>query len=187
MISTGFVVLLAVCVYAWQKPKLYLDKKTQLNRCLTLEAVDEVVILQLLRAALLSGVALPRALEAVGSCLNHNGTVNEKDIALATQLQIVANNLLLGASWQLAWQQNDKTGTTIAKVLEPAWQDGVNAEPLLAYAADAIMRKRKRELAVKAQKIGVKLGLPLAICFLPAFICISVFPLLLALAEKIFA
>ena len=129
---------------------------------------DAALLLHLLRAALRSGVPVPRALEAVGE------SSGLPELSRASRL------LLLGAGWDEAWEGVEGATALAGRALEPAWCDGTDPVPLLERAAAAWYVRRDRRLREAAARLGVRLVLPLGVCFLPAFMLVSVAPVLLA-------
>lgn len=129
--------------------------------------VDSAVVLDLVRAALRSGVDVVGAVEAVGAALPGDQG--------APYLR-AARALRLGAGWEVAWPVRPET----ADALAPAWTDGVDPEPLLVHAATAIRRTRQAKAREAAARLGVRLVLPLGLCLLPAFVLLGLVPVLLA-------
>ncbi len=127
---------------------------------------DPVLLLDLVAAALGTGVAIPRAVESVGRVWG------------SPELARVGRLLLLGAAWEEAWEGVPRSA--IARVLEPAWRDGANPLPLLERARAAALATRDRRAREAAGRLGVRLVLPLGLCHLPAFIAIGVVPVLLS-------
>ncbi|WP_156251529.1 type II secretion system F family protein [Pseudactinotalea terrae] len=133
----------------------------------TSDPVDGAVVLDLVRAALSSGIDVVGAIEAVGGALEpQQGAVYLR----------AARALRLGASWSAAWPVRSE----VPDALEPAWVDGVDPEPLLAHAAATIRRTRQATAREAAARLGVRLVLPLGLCLLPAFVLLGLVPVLLA-------
>lgn len=59
-----------------------------------------------------------------------------------------------------------------------AERDGVPLEPLLRRAADEARRKRRIQAETAARRLPVLMLFPLVMCVLPAFVLLSVVPLL---------
>jgi len=127
---------------------------------------DPVLLLELVAAALRTGASIPRALIAVGE-------VGDAPSALRA-----GRLLLLGAGWDEAWEGSPDA--VLVRALEPAWCDGANPLPLLERAAASIHARRDRRAREAAGRLGVRLVLPLGLCYLPAFIAIGVVPVLLS-------
>ncbi|WP_420113900.1 secretion system protein [Pseudactinotalea sp.] len=129
--------------------------------------VDDAVVLDLVRAALTSGVDVVGAVTAVGTAL--------PETQGAPYLR-AAKALRLGSAWDVAWSDR----SVVSDALEPAWADGVDPEPLLRHAAAAIRRTRQARAREAAARLGVRLVLPLGLCLLPAFVLLGLVPVLLA-------
>lgn len=144
-------------------------------------ALDQVrVAVPLLRAALASGADLPRALETVGGALG------------AVALESAGRRLRAGGVpvWQEAasiWAGADAAWEPVAAALEPAWTSGAAPDPALAAAGEALARRARRDHAVGAAEIGVRVALPLTLCQLPAFVAVGVLPVLIAAVGPIAA
>ncbi|MGY4645406.1 type II secretion system F family protein [Cellulomonas sp. URHB0016] len=136
--------------------------------------VDVVLVLELVGSAVATGVALPRALGAVGSAVG--GTLGE-------ELAHVAAALVLGASWSTAWAGRSGELRLVADALQPAWTSGSAPGPALRACAEAVRRDRRGRVREAAGSLGVRLVLPLGVCFLPAFVLLGIVPVVLSLAR----
>ncbi|WP_029289776.1 type II secretion system F family protein, partial [Cellulomonas sp. HZM] len=136
--------------------------------------VDEVLLLDVLDAALSSGAPVPRALQVVGACVG-----GDDGAALAR----AAGALVLGASWDRAWAGSTSACAALADALEPAWTSGVSPGPLLRAEADRLRRERRTAARAAAATLGVRLVLPLGLCFLPAFVLLGLVPMVVSLAS----
>ncbi|HZK04632.1 MAG TPA: type II secretion system F family protein [Actinomycetaceae bacterium] len=136
----------------------------------TVARPDVTVVLALVRAAIRSGVAIPRALQAAGDALESPG------------LRRAGTLLLLGAPWDEAWGGTapGSAEEIVARALEPAWTDGADPIPLLERAAASWQSRRDRRAREAAARLGVRLVLPLGTCYLPAFVLVGVIPIVLA-------
>jgi pilus assembly protein TadC len=139
---------------------------------------DVVLVLDLLDVAIASGVALPRALAVVGRAL---GGVRGGALAGAGAA------LLLGASWGTAWANAPAELRDVAETLAPSWTAGSAPGPALRAAAEQRRRARRAHLRSAAGALGVRLVVPLGLCFLPAFLLLGLVPMALGLARGLFA
>lgn len=137
--------------------------------------LDGPLVLDLVAAALHTGVSIPRALAAVGV------------VCGAPRLERTGALLLLGADWEEVWGEDREwhdgspvPHAALAQALEPAWCDGANPVPLLARATATLQARRDRAAREAAGRLGVRLVLPLGLCHLPAFVLIGVVPVLLS-------
>jgi tight adherence protein B len=156
-----------------------------------------LVAVHLLAAALDAGLTLPAALVAAGQF--GDGPV-ERCFA------VVGRQLMFGQPWDQAWA--DRGGPDVApssaggvrrrprsaggrdeellaacrRALTLAWDSGVAATPLLKGMIARWRRRAKRDGAVAAARLGVTLMLPLGLCYLPAFVCVGLVPVVVSLA-----
>lgn len=137
-------------------------------------SVDVVLVLELVDAAVATGVALPRALVAVGSAIGG---------ARGEALRRAGSALVLGASWSTAWSGAGDALPVVADALEAAWVTGSAPGPALRACADAVRRERRGRVREAAGSLGVRLVLPLGVCFLPAFVLLGIVPVVLSFAR----
>ena len=133
---------------------------------------DTAVVLDLVDAACATGLAVPGALAAVGQAIGgRHGQV----------LTQAAGALALGAPWTEAWP-DEHAFVTLGDALRPTWDDGVPASGALRAAAATVRRRRGAAAVVAAEKLGVRLVLPLGLCYLPAFVLVGLLPVLISVA-----
>ncbi len=137
-------------------------------------AVEGVLLLDLLDAAVASGASVPRALNAVGRAAG--GEAGDALVAAGTAL-------MLGASWQAAWAGAPEGALDVRDCLEDAWQTGSAPGPSLRVRAATVRRERRRRARTAGAALGVHLVLPLGLCFLPAFALLGLAPLVLGLGS----
>ncbi|MBD8044541.1 type II secretion system F family protein [Arthrobacter sp. Sa2BUA2] len=148
---------------------------------------DPALMLDLVAAILVSGRPLPVAL-----CILSESV----DPHLARMLVSVVTALELGSDWPDAWAlvrgsspgalrkeapQIGAAADTLRSALAFAASSGAPSAAVLHAQAEQIRRSRAREAERRAAALGIHLVLPLGLCALPAFICLTVVPLLLAL------
>lgn len=141
--------------------------------------VDEALGLDLARAALVAGATVPGTLAALGEVLDDEGLV------------VVSRALLLGADWPEAWEAASEVGgeqrhegwagpeSQLASCLRVAWEEGASPVPLLERAASAVREGRAAAAQEAAERLAVRLVLPLGLCHLPAFVLLGVVPVVL--------
>jgi len=113
---------------------------------------------------------------------------------LGAVLRRVVTALELGALWEQAWDLADKHVTPSGRGLAPATalrdalafaaSSGAPSAQVLHAQAAQLRRRRAREAERRAAALGIHLVLPLGLCALPAFLCFTVVPLLLALLPE---
>lgn len=138
------------------------------------QEVELAVVLDLLDAACTSGAGVPGALVAVGDAIGgRRGPL----------LRRAGAALLLGAPWQDAWDGCLPGDRRVPAALRAAWEDGVPPGHALRGAAEAARRERHARAAEAAGRLGVRLVLPLGLCYLPAFLAVGLVPVLLSMAD----
>ena len=131
--------------------------------------VDEALVLDLAAAALACGASLPGALRALGEALD------EEELAVAGRA------LLLGADWEEAWDAPDDEAwrerrSRLEGCLRPGWEDGASPAPLLEGTAASLRAGRRAADEEAAERLAVRLVLPLGLCHLPAFVVLGIAP-----------
>lgn len=142
-------------------------------------SVDEVAVagaMDLLALALEGGAGLVEALEAV--------TV-ELGGALGKHLAVISAAMRWGMDEDKAWASLPAAWDPAARALSMAALSGVPPAGLLVQAAADLRRAEEQRLEVAASRLGVLLVLPLGLAFLPAFVLMTVVPVVLALASQV--
>lgn len=136
------------------------------------EVPDPAVVLDLVDVALAAGASIPDALHGLGAAL--------APAQGAEDLTAAGTALRLGASWAEAWAGSARLLEPLVTALEPAWVDGADPGPLVRRAAAGVRARRHRAAREAAERLGARLVLPLGLCFLPAFVLLSLVPVLLS-------
>jgi len=74
---------------------------------------------------------------------------------------------------------------TIARILARSSVSGVPAAAAMSAEAATLRRRRRAEADAALARIGVWAVAPLAVCFLPAFVCLGIVPLAASVAPRI--
>ncbi|MBF4994113.1 type II secretion system F family protein [Arthrobacter gandavensis] len=117
------------------------------------------------------------------------------DPPLGVVLRRVVTALELGAGWEQAWELGTRVDGREAREAAPAAailrdalafaaSSGAPSAEVLHAQASQIRRRRARDAERRAAALGIQLVLPLGLCSLPAFLCVTVVPLLLALLPE---
>lgn len=136
---------------------------------------DAAMLLELIGAMLEAGSGLGRALALVAE-------LAEPEIR--GPLRPVVAALAIGADWDTAWRSADVRAPGLLAVRDAlgfAALTGAPSSAILYAQAARIRRERFRDAEKQAAALGVKLVVPLGLCSLPAFICLGVVPVLLAM------
>jgi tight adherence protein B len=163
-VGTGLVLLVAGRVWS--------DRLVAVARGTDQPGVDVQVVLELVAAALRAGAGVPRALEATGVA------VGGPDGAVLTR---AAHALVLGAAWDRAWAHAPPVLGPMVRALRGAWLDGAAPGEALRAAGEEVRHARRSSARTAAARLGVRLVLPLGVCYLPAFVLVGLVPVLLAL------
>jgi pilus assembly protein TadC len=131
----------------------------------------------LLAVCLAAGVPVGAAVAAVGAALPP---------PLGEHLTRVAALLRLGAEPRRAWAEAPAELAPLGRVLVRTGESGAAAVPALrALAADGRAAARSAAEA-DVRRAGVWVLAPLGLCFLPAFVCLGVVPMVLGIAGDVF-
>lgn len=95
-----------------------------------------------------------------------------------------ADLLALGADGQTAWRcdDGDESFAELAALARRASRAGSSLADGVADLATATRRRAADAAVEAAEKAGVKLSGPLGLCFLPAFVCLGIVPVVIGLA-----
>lgn len=159
--------------------------------------VDLAVVLELLAVALRAGTSLPRALRVTGDAVA--GPDGDRLARAGAALE-------LGASWEEAWRAPLTTSTSrgprgmfrrgeekeaeravvlVRDCLRAAWVDGAAPGPLLRAAEERLAHDDAAAAHVAAERLGVRLVVPLGVCLLPAFVLMGLVPIVVALGGEV--
>ncbi|HEY6745481.1 MAG TPA: type II secretion system F family protein [Mycobacteriales bacterium] len=134
--------------------------------------------LDLLSVCLQAGMPLVAALETVADALPG---------PFSDDLRVVAGLQRLGAAPAAAWADlaTDQDLAPVARAVGRSAESGGR----LAAAFDRLAAERRSALAAsglaRARTAGVVAMAPLGLCFLPAFICLGIVPIVLSLATEV--
>jgi pilus assembly protein TadC len=133
------------------------------------------MLLELIGATLEAGAGLGRALALVAELAAPE---------IRGPLRPVVAALAIGADWDTAWGSSDVRSPELLALRDAlgfAALTGAPSSAILYAQAARLRRERFRTAEKQAAALGVKLVVPLGLCSLPAFICLGVLPVLLAL------
>ena len=132
------------------------------------------LLLELLGACLDAGLSIPWALRLVAGIAAPE---------IGNGLSRVVAGLQIGASWQHSWDgvRHIEPVAQLHAALSFAALTGAPAAPLLYAEADQRRRQFHRDAEKRAAALGVRLVVPLGLCSLPAFICLGIVPVVVAM------
>jgi hypothetical protein len=139
---------------------------------------DTAMMLELVAAMLDAGSGIGRSLELVA------GSASSE---YSRSFRPVVSALAIGADWETAWRSSEVRLPEILELRDAlgfAALTGAPSSAILYAQAARLRRERFRAAEKRAASLGVKLVIPLGLCSLPAFICLGVVPVLLALVPS---
>lgn len=132
----------------------------------------------LLAACLRAGLPVPTAITAVADGLPPN---------VAKALRSSADLLGLGADPDKAWlpAANCPDTAALARGARRTAQSGTALADLVTDLAATIRTNAADQAEATAQRAGVLITMPLGLCFLPAFVCLGIAPIIAGLARQL--
>ncbi|WP_330185559.1 type II secretion system F family protein [Nocardia sp. NBC_01503] len=126
-----------------------------------------------LPAATAAGAVAPGAGEPLGSALRR-----------------VADLLALGADPVTAWEQAtagcaDDAVAALARMARRSARSGAGLATAVRELAEQRRGAVEDAAAARAERAGVLIGGPLGLCFLPAFVCLGIVPVVIGLAGRV--
>ncbi len=135
--------------------------------------------LDLLAAVLRSGQPLSAALDHVGEVV---------DRPLGHDLQQVAALLRLGATPEQAWHEltADPVLAPVARAAVRSADSGIRLSRGFEQVASDVRAEIVQASNVKAHRAGVWAMAPLGLCFLPAFVCLGIIPVVVGVGRQVY-
>lgn len=141
--------------------------------------------------------ATASAFDVLAVCLSAGLTVPEAATATASFappavrdiVQRAADMLRLGANPDVAWQcpeQASAGGEALARLARRSASSGSALAAGVAELAEQERQDVTHAAMAAAERAGVLIAGPLGLCFLPAFVCLGVVPVVAGLAGDIF-
>jgi hypothetical protein len=131
----------------------------------------------LLGVCLAAGMPVAGALGAVGEAVPG---------PLGAQLRTVAALYRLGAEPRRAWADVPGDLAGLGRVLVRAGESGAAVVPALWTLAADCRSAARADAEAAVRRAGVWVLAPLGACFLPAFVCLGVAPMVLGIARDVF-
>jgi len=127
---------------------------------------------QILAALIMTGLNLLIALEVVAPLLN-----SELKRRTTRTIELLKVGSSPANAWQ-EWKEDPVTRDWVGGLIR-AQERGRPLANLLRVSAASLVDQRARKAQMQVSKLGVKLSLPIGICFLPAFIFGAIVPIVL--------
>ncbi|MEV7908089.1 type II secretion system F family protein [Streptomyces anulatus] len=147
-------------------------------------------ILRLAFSAIIAtaGVA---ATSAVAAGTAHAGAVDVTVEAIGgpigDRLAWVSGQLRLGATPEDAWQAlaAERPLAPLARTMSRAALSGAPVADVLTRLSDDSRQAARAASSAAARRVGVQAVAPLGLCFLPAFVCLGIIPVVASLAGDV--
>ena len=137
--------------------------------------------LDVFAVCLSAGMAVPAAAAA---------TADVAPPALGAVLRRAADLLMLGADPDTAWQvpdgDVDQGCVALARLARRSASSGSALAAGVAQLAEQSRQDVTHSATAAAERAGVLIAGPLGLCFLPAFVCLGIVPVVAGLAGEIF-
>lgn len=145
-----------------------------------------IVHAELLGSCLDSGLAMAAALRAVGDVL-HGRAWPDGGAELLTILESVAAMLALGADADTAWRIADADDdlAPLAAAARRSATGGTTLADAVREHGRQLREEARQEAARSAGRAGVLMTAPLGVCFLPAFLCLGLAPVVIGLLARL--
>ena len=150
------------------------------------------------RAAAADPLAAASALDVLAVCLSAGMAVSAAAAATAPSappelgalLQRAADLLRLGADPETAWSVDaapvDHHCEALARLARRSALSGSALAGAVAELAERSRQDAAHAAAAASERAGVLIAGPLGLCFLPAFVCVGVVPVVAGLAADVF-
>jgi pilus assembly protein TadC len=144
-------------------------------------------VLDLIACSLSAGAPPERAIAGVADAVEQFGS--PEHWAVVQPLQRVGRLLQLGTDPVQAWTALDAVAGygTVAAAGRRCASSGARLAAALSAAAVECRATQRSQAVARAERVGVLSLLPLGLCFLPAFVCIGVAPVVAGIAGDVLA
>lgn len=134
--------------------------------------------LDVMAACLRAGLPVAAAATAAAGCAPDR---------LAESLRRSADLLALGAEPADAWQQPgaDDATQSLARLARRSARSGSSLATEIAELADHLRETAVEAAVARAERASVLIAGPLGLCFLPAFVCLGIVPVVIGLARHV--
>jgi len=140
-------------------------------------AQDLPVACDLLAVCLAAGTPVGAAVAAVGESVA--GPLGDRLVATGALYR-------LGAAPRRAWSGVPPPVDSLARTVVRAGESGSAVVPALQRLAADLRSSERNRTEAAVRRAGVWVLAPLGLCFLPAFLCLGVVPLVLGIAADVF-
>jgi pilus assembly protein TadC len=179
-VSLAWALLVAPSPYLWLsrvRPQS-VDVPPASRRTARLDQLGLAASYDLLAVSLRAGLPTPVAMRAVARSAPE---------PLAGSLVKAASSLALGAGPQTAWEEAAALPVTapLARMAMRSARSGTALAEALVELASGVRAEALDQATAEASRAAVLLAGPLGLCFLPAFFCLGVIPVIVGLGSGV--
>jgi pilus assembly protein TadC len=164
---------------------LLVRRLTRLEQHRPVEPRAVAFVLELLAAALTTGAPVDSAIAGVAGAVDEQGALALRQAA--QPVGRVGRLLRLGAEPTTAWSGLDSVPGMwqVAAAGRRCAHSGARLAAMLVDLAGDLRVQHRAKAVARAERTGVWALLPLGCCFLPAFVCLGVLPVMLGVAGQV--
>jgi pilus assembly protein TadC len=164
---------------------LLVRRLTRLGQHRPVEPRAVAFVLELLAAALATGAPVDSAIAGVAGAVDEQGAPALRQAA--QPVGRVGRLLRLGAEPTAAWSGLDSVRGMwqVAAAGRRCAYSGARLAAMLVDVAGDLRVQHRAKAVARAERTGVWALLPLGCCFLPAFVCLGVLPVMLGVAGQV--
>lgn len=150
------------------------------------EARSVAFVVDLLAGVLAAGSPPELAIERVAAAVTQHGSGSMRHAV--EPLARVGRLLRLGSEPAAAWASLHQVPGygSVADSGRRCAASGARLASALTAVAEDLRARHQAEALARAERVGVWSLLPLGLCFLPAFVCLGVIPVILGVAGEVF-
>lgn len=139
--------------------------------------------IQLFAATLRAGRAVATAVDVVAN----SHTATDSPTFLASAWRTAASLYALGASPDTAWQELETIEglSEVASLVKLSETSGSSLASGCERVAEALLGNAADHATARAERAGVLISIPLALCFLPAFFVLGLAPVVISLGTEL--
>lgn len=140
-------------------------------------------------------LAVATSFDLLAACLRAGLTMSSSAAAVSTSspqpladsLRRASDLLSLGAEPTVAWEAaaGDPATESLARMARRSARSGASLAGAMTELAARHRTDAEDASAAKAERAGVLISGPLGLCFLPAFVCLGIVPVVIGLASRV--
>ncbi|MGW0251049.1 type II secretion system F family protein [Nocardia goodfellowii] len=199
MSSFGAVsVLLAACALVLLPGRVAVDRRLRA----VLDDVPEPLAAKRIRGSTTDPLAVASVFDLLAACLSSGlpmagaarAVAGSAPEVLADALGRAADLLALGADASTAWDRAAREAAgrpgaeqveALARMARRSARSGASLSAAVSELAEQHRATLEDAAAARAERAGVLISGPLGLCFLPAFLCLGIVPVVIGLANRV--